>query len=101
MRRKTHYVHPGRVLDLEFMEPYQLSQYRLAKLLGVPETRISRLVRGITGITPDIAQRLASLFGTTPELWMNLQSHYDLAVARLPASELATIARRHAALDAA
>src|SRR2546428_10811071 len=43
MRGKTHYLHPGRVLELEFMEPYRLSQYRLAKLLGVPETRISRL----------------------------------------------------------
>jgi len=101
MRRKIHYVNPGRVLEMEFMEPYRLSQYRLAKLLDVPETRINRLVRGITGVTPDIAQRLASLFGTTPELWMNLQAHYDLAHARLPPKKLAAIARRQGALRAA
>ena len=57
-----------------------LSQYRLAADLGVPALRISQIVRGQRGISAGTALRLARVFGTTPELWTNLQAHYDLRV---------------------
>ena len=75
-------IHPGEILLEEFMEPLGLSQNRLAKALGVDAGRINRIVTGKCSITADTALRLAKYFGTTPELWMNLQSHYELEVAQ-------------------
>lgn len=76
--RKLKPIHPGEVLQHEFMEPLGLSNYRLAKDTGMPADRVGRLVRGIRGFTADTALRLARYFGTTPEFWMNLQASYDL-----------------------
>lgn len=73
-------IHPGEILREEFMEPLGLSQNRLAKALGIDAGRINRIVAGRCGITADTALRLAKYFGTTPQLWMNLQSHYDLEI---------------------
>ena len=75
-------IHPGEILLEEFMEPLGLSQNRLAEALGVDAGRINRIVTGKCSITADTALRLAKYFGTTPELWMNLQSHYELEVAQ-------------------
>jgi len=75
-------VHPGEVLAEEFLAPLGLSQYALAQALGVPQMRISEIVRGRRGVTPDTALRLARYFGTTAEFWVNLQARHDLEVVR-------------------
>jgi addiction module HigA family antidote len=75
-------VHPGEVLDEEFLKPLGISQYRVAKDITVPPRRINEIVHGKRAITADTALRLARYFGTTERFWMNLQSRYDLEVAR-------------------
>ncbi|MFN3853812.1 MAG: HigA family addiction module antitoxin [Phreatobacter sp.] len=72
-------IHPGEMLRLEFMEPLGLTAYGLARALGVPRTRIERLLREETGVTPDTALRLARYFRVSPESWLTLQMRYDLA----------------------
>ncbi|MCX7014602.1 MAG: HigA family addiction module antitoxin [Candidatus Sumerlaeota bacterium] len=74
-------VHPGEVLLEDFMKPLGLSQYRLAKDIGVPALRISQIVRGQRSITADTALRLARCFGTSAAVWLRLQARYDLEVA--------------------
>jgi antitoxin HigA-1 len=79
MARSAHPpIHPGEVLLEEFLEPMEVSQYRLAKDISVPARRINEIVHGKRGITADTALRLARYFGTTERFWMNLQTHYDL-----------------------
>ncbi len=75
-------IHPGEILLEEFMEPLGLSQNKLAEALGVDPGRINRIVTGKSRISADTALRLARYFGTTPQLWMNLQTKYDLEVAK-------------------
>jgi antitoxin HigA-1 len=85
MQRKTKRlppVHPGEVLREEILKPLGISINRLGRDLRVPVNRISEIVNGRRGITADTALRLARYFGTTPELWMNLQAAYDLDVAQ-------------------
>lgn len=72
-------VHPGEVLSELFLEPVGLTTGALAKRLGVPRTRIERLVKGETALTADTALRLSAFFGNTPEFWLNLQRACDLA----------------------
>lgn len=74
--------HPGAILRAEFLEPLGLSANALALALRVPAPRISELVRGRRGVTPDTALRLAQAFGTTAEFWMGLQTAHDLSAAR-------------------
>jgi len=76
-------VHPGKILLELYLEPLGLSQNKLAEVLDVDPGRISRIVTGKSSITADTALRLARYFGTTPQLWMNLQSNYDLEIAKL------------------
>ena len=79
MARKAHAaIHPGEILLKEFLEPLELSQYRLAKDVSVPPRRINEIVHGKRGITADTALRLARYFGTSERFWMNLQIRYDL-----------------------
>lgn len=73
---------PGEILLEEFLQPFGVSQYELAKRIGVDQARISRIVRGQQAITADTALRLATFFGTTPQFWLRLQEGYDLAHAR-------------------
>ena len=81
MARKAHPpIHPGEVLLEEFLEPMELSQYRLAKDISVPARRINEIVHGKRGITADTALRLARYFGTSERFWMNLQIRHDLEV---------------------
>jgi len=80
-------VHPGEYLAEEYLRPLRLSPYGLAQKLGVPRTRVERLCRTQTGITPDTALRLGRFFGTTPDFWMNLQSLYDLTLAEQQAGD--------------
>ncbi len=74
-------MHPGEVLDELYLTPLGMSAGALAKELGVPRTRIERIVKGQTSMTPDTAFRLAKIFRTSPLYWMNMQTSYDLAVA--------------------
>jgi addiction module HigA family antidote len=76
-------VHPGEVLAEDFMKPLGLSQYRVAKDIGVPAVRISQIVNGKRAITADTAMRLARYFGTSPDVWLRLQARYDLEVAQI------------------
>lgn len=80
-------THPGEVLLEEFMQPMGLSARALGAALAVPHNRISALVKGQRGVSGDTALRLAQYFGTSAEFWMNLQSAYDLSVARKESGE--------------
>jgi len=71
-------VHPGEILQEEFLIPMGISAYKLSKSIGVQQTRISLIIKGERGITADTAMRLSKYFGTSPEFWMNLQREYDL-----------------------
>ena len=75
-------IPPGEVLLEEFLKPMGISQNKLGRDLGVPITRINEIVHGKRSITVDTAMRLARYFGTSPEVWMNLQQRYDLEIAR-------------------
>lgn len=75
-------VHPGEILREEFLGPLALSAYALAAACHVPRTRIERLMREETPVTPDTALRLARYFGGSAEFWLGIQARYDLEVAR-------------------
>ena len=76
-------VHPGEVLMEDFLKPMRITQYRLAKDIHVLPRRVNEIVLGKRGITADTALRLARYFGTSPEVWLNLQAQYELDRARL------------------
>lgn len=80
--RRIKPIHPGEILLQDFLEPLKMSRNALAKAIGVPAPRVNDVVLGRRGITADTALRLAAFIGTTPEFWLNLQSRYDLRVAR-------------------
>lgn len=82
MAKKLAPMHPGEVLREEFLLPLGLSSGALAKACGIPRTRIERLSNEATGVTADTALRLSKAFGTSPELWLNLQTDYDIQIAR-------------------
>lgn len=73
-------MHPGRVLELEFLEPLEVTPYKLAKDIRVDAPRVYEIVHGERAISADTALRFARYFGTSAEFWLNLQSHYDLEV---------------------
>lgn len=75
-------IHPGEVLLTEFLKPMQLIQYALAKAIGVPARRINEIVLGKRAITPDTALRLSRYFGLSERFWLNLQTRYDLEIAK-------------------
>ena len=75
-------IHPGEILREEFLKPMGLSGYKLAKSLGVTAQRVSDIILAKSGISADMAIRLGKFFGMAPEFWMNLQTSYELAVAR-------------------
>ncbi len=75
-------VHPGEILLEEFLLPMGMSQYRLAKDIGVPPRRINEIVHGARAVSADTALRLARYFGTSERFWLNLQTQYDLDIER-------------------
>jgi addiction module HigA family antidote len=79
-KRKIDPIHPGEILLEEFLNPMNISQYRLAHDINVPPRRINEIVHGKRRITADTALRLARYFNMSPQFWINLQSHYDLEV---------------------
>ena len=102
MARKTRLldpIHPGEILRDDFMNPLGISMNRLSRDLNVPPNRIHGIVHGTRAITADTALRLGAYFGVAPETWLNLQSDYDLRVARGTAGDTIarTVRRRNAA----
>lgn len=81
MTRKTFAIHPGEILEREFLEPLNLTPYRLAKDLNVSIPRINDIVRGKRAISADTAIRLGTYFNLSPQFWLNLQNRYDLCLA--------------------
>ena len=73
-------ITPGEILAEDFLKPMGLSQYRLAKDIGVPARRINEIVKGERAITADTALRLGRFFKMSAQFWLNLQSHYDLEI---------------------
>jgi addiction module HigA family antidote len=73
-------ITPGEILEEDFLKPMGLSQYRIAKDIGVPPRRINEIVKGERGITADTALRLGRYFKMSAQFWLNLQSHYDLEI---------------------
>ena len=71
-------IHPGEVLQEEFLIPLQITAYRLAKDIGIPQTRISEILKENRRITADTALRLSYYFGNSPKFWLGLQDDYDL-----------------------
>lgn len=85
-------VHPGEILNEEFLRPLDMSANRLATAINVPTNRITEIVAERRIVTADTALRLAKAFGTTPEFWLNLQTTYELRVAELESGrEIANI----------
>jgi addiction module HigA family antidote len=80
MSRVHEPIHPGEILLEEFLRPFGISQYRLAKAIGVPLRRINEIVHGKRAISPDRALRLSRALGTSDRFWINLQTRYDLDV---------------------
>lgn len=79
---KLDNIHPGEVLNEEFLIPMEISAYRLAKDTFIPQTRISEIIKGRRKITADTALRLAKYFGTSAKFWLGLQDDFDLEVER-------------------
>ena len=71
--KKIPNIHPGEILEEEFLLPLKITAYRLAKETGIPQTRISQIIKGNRSITADTAIRFSKFFGTTPQFWLGLQ----------------------------
>lgn len=82
MTKKLKPMHPGEVLREEFLVPLKMSAGALAKVCGLPRTRIERIAAEQTGVTADTALRLAKALGTSVELWLNLQNDHDVQIAK-------------------
>lgn len=82
MPRSLPSIHPGEILAEEFLAPFEITQYRLAKETSVPARRINEIVKGKRAISADTALRLARYFGTSDLFWLNLQAKYDADVER-------------------
>lgn len=75
---KLKNIHPGEVLSEEFLMPFGISAYKLAKDIGIPQTRVSEILKGNRRITADTALRLSKYFGTSAKFWLGLQDDFDL-----------------------
>ena len=80
--RKVPYPHPGEILIEEFLKPMGITQYRLAKEIGVPQRRIGEIVAGNRSVSPDTGLRLSRFFGMSENFWTGLQLDYDAAKAK-------------------
>ena len=75
-------IHPGEILLEEFLKPLQISAYKLSKDIGIPQTRISQIIKGNRRITADTALRLSSYFGNSAKFWLGLQDDFDIEYER-------------------
>lgn len=97
-RKKLPPIHPGEILHEEFLAPMEITQYRLARLIGVDARRIHAIVHGQRSITAETALLFSRFFGNSPEFWTGLQSQHDLEKER---DRLADRLERVPAYDAA
>jgi addiction module HigA family antidote len=82
MRNKIKNIHPGDVLQEEFLIPLEISAYRLSKDVGIPQTRVSEILKGRRSLTADTCLRFSKYFGNSAQFWMGLQSAYDIEEAQ-------------------
>jgi addiction module HigA family antidote len=75
---KLENIHPGEILKLEFLDPLEITAYKLSKALLIPQTRISEIIKGNRRITADTALRLSRYFGNSAKFWLGLQDDYDI-----------------------
>ncbi|UTC65661.1 HigA family addiction module antidote protein [Treponema sp. OMZ 788] len=80
-------VHAGDILFEEFMQPYKLTEYKLSQITGISQTHIGRIIKGKRSVTVDTALRLAKVFNTSPEFWLNIQNKYDLDTMKIETKE--------------
>ena len=78
MVKKIAPIHPGEILQEDFLKPMNISAYKLAKETFIDQTRISEIIRGKRSISIDTALRFSKFFGTTPEFWINIQTQYEI-----------------------
>ena len=71
-------IHPGEILNEEFLKPFDITAYRLSKDIGIPQTRTSQIIKGKRRITADTALRLSKYFGNSTKFWLGLQNDYDI-----------------------
>jgi addiction module HigA family antidote len=81
-------THPGDILNEDYLKPLGMSQYALAKAIGVPPRRINEIIKRQRAVTADTALRLAAFFGGDPQSWLNLQDHYDTEKARAAMTDI-------------
>lgn len=96
-QKKLLPIHPGEILNEEFLLPLNITQYRLAKEIGVDARRIHSIVRGERAITTETALLLSRFFGNSAEFWMDLQSQYDLEVTQDRLSQRLSMVTAHSA----
>lgn len=94
---KLKNIHPGDVLDEEFLKPLGITAYKLAQAIGVPQTLVSEIIRGKRRVTAATALRLAAYFGTSEAFWLNLQARYDVEEARAELGDALAAIRPHTA----
>ncbi len=80
-------IHPGEILKTEFLDPFDITAYRLSKEIKISQTRISQIIKGKRRITADTALRLSEFFGNSPQFWMGIQDDYDLEEERTKIEE--------------
>lgn len=76
--KRLNNTHPGEILQEEFLLPFKITAYRLSKDIGIPQTRVSEILKGNRRITADTALRLSAYFGNTPKFWLGIQDDYDI-----------------------
>lgn len=101
MNNRLPNIHAGEILQLEFLEPLNISPYRLSKDIGVSQTRVSQILSGKRSITADTALRLSRYFGNSAQFWLNLQTQYDLRQALEENAEVYNQIAKHPLNDVA
>ncbi|MGN6493985.1 MAG: HigA family addiction module antitoxin [Agriterribacter sp.] len=93
--KKLKNIHPGEILKLEFLKPLHITAYRLSKDTGIPQTRISEIIKGNRKITAVTALRLSRYFGNTAKFWLGLQNDFDLEEAQASQEKYLTDIKHH------
>jgi len=83
MAKRLNNIHPGEILNEEFLIPLEITAYKLSKAIGIPQTRLSAIIKGSRSITADTALRLSKYFGNSAKFWLGLQDDYDLEAAQI------------------
>lgn len=76
--KKLRNIHPGEILQEEFLLPLEISAYRLSRDIGIPQNRISEIIKGSRRITADTALRLSAFFGNSAKFWLGIQNDFDI-----------------------